>query len=328
MMRAGHREEVAGTLGEARRSGRAALAALLVSAGLALGGSPPAGALAPEPQDAGDPVVAVAGDIADCGAGAAETAALLDDLPGTVLTVGDNVYPTGSAADYRACYEPTWGRHKARTRPSPGNHDYDQPRAAPYFAYFGANAGPEGRGYYSFDLGAWHLVSLNSNVAAEAGSAQERWLRADLAAHPAPCALAYWHHPLFSSGAHGNDPRMHDVWRVLYAFGVDVVLNGHDHGYERFGRQDPDGGADPERGIREFVVGTGGAAPRPFGAVQANSRVQGSFVQGVLKLTLGQAGYEWQFVPVPGQAFLDAGSGTCGASVSVSQDDAPAQAEE
>jgi acid phosphatase type 7 len=270
----------------------------------------------------------VAGDIADCGAGATATAALLDDLPGTVLTVGDNVYPTGSAADYRACYEPTWGRHKARTRPSPGNHDYDQPRAAPYFAYFGANAGPEGRGYYGFDLGAWHVVSLNSNVAAEAGSAQERWLRADLAAHPAPCALAYWHHPLFSSGAHGNDPRMRDVWRVLYAYGVDVVLNGHDHGYERFGRQDPDGGADPEHGIRQFVVGTGGATLRPFGAPQALSRVRESAAHGVLRLTLRPTGYEWQFVPVSGRAFLDAGSGTCGASASVFRADAPDHTEE
>jgi len=212
----------------------------------------------------GDPVLAGAGDIADCDdlSGAEATAKLLEKIPGTVFTVGDNAYPSGTAQQFRDCYGPTWGRFKSRTRPTPGNHEFHSGGATPYFDYFGANAGDPAKGYYSYDLGAWHIVALNSECAeaggCQAGSPQEIWLRQDLAAHPAACALAYWHKPLFSSGAkHGNDPEMKPFWQDLYAARATVVLNGHDHDYERFAPQDPEGKPDPALGIREFVVGTG-----------------------------------------------------------------------
>jgi acid phosphatase type 7 len=302
MMRTGHRGEVAATLVDARRSRLAALAALLVSAGLALGGSPPAGArapeLRPERQDAGDPVVVVAGDIADCGAGAAATAALLDDLPGTVLTVGDNVYPAGSAADYRACYEPTWGRHKARTRPSPGNHDYDPPRAAPYFAYFGANAGPEGRGYYSFDLGAWHVVALDyghPNVAA---------LEADLNAHPSQCLLAFDHAPIIGTptSTHSSDQGSMFL-STLKAHGVDLILNGHNHVYER--------GSDGS--LTWLQVGTGGIGHYSFTSPVPGSAVRSTTAYGAVKLVLTPAGWTSQYVNAPGSSLTDTAAGGCGA---------------
>ncbi|HEV8715238.1 MAG TPA: glycosyltransferase family 39 protein [Candidatus Binatia bacterium] len=264
-----------------------------------------------------DPVLVGAGDIAKCWfdwikwfGGAEETAALLDRIRGTVFTTGDNVYSNGTAAAFRNCYDPTWGRHKARTRPSLGNHDYNSSDAGPYYTYFGDNAGVPGRGYYSYNLGAWHIVSLNSNIAAEAGSEQERWLRADLTAHQTRCTLAYWHHPLFSSGR-GNDSHMRDIWRMLYEFRVDVVVNGHHHGYERFAPQNPDGEADDERGIREFVVGTGGARLHGFRKVRANSEVRNSSTWGVLKLTLHATEYDWDFIPVAGGTFRDAGSAAC-----------------
>lgn len=265
-----------------------------------------------------DPVLVGAGDIAQCWlgrvswfTGAEATAALLDHIDGTVFTAGDNVYADGTAQEFRDCYHSTWGRHKARTRPSPGNHDYNSPDAGPYYAYFGDQAGVPGRGYYSYDLGAWHLISLNSNVAAEAGSAQEQWLRQDLTAHKVNCTLVYWHHPLFSSGKHGNNPRMRAIWQVLYEFGVDVVINGHDHSYERFAPQNPEGGADAKRGIRQFVVGTGGARLREFGTVRANSEIRNSATWGVLKLALHTTGYDWEFIPVMGGTFSDAGSAVC-----------------
>ena len=167
-----------------------------------------------------DPVLVGAGDIADCGSGgpaesvAEATATLLDSIDGTVFTAGDNAYNAGTEAEFRDCYDHTWGRHKARTRPTAGNHEYLTPGAAPYYAYFGASAGPAGLGYYSYDLGAWHIVALNSNIDAGAASAQARWLAADLATHRTLCTLAYWHHPVFSSGDHGNDPHMQEVWRI------------------------------------------------------------------------------------------------------------------
>ncbi|MBI4477196.1 MAG: metallophosphoesterase, partial [Acidobacteria bacterium] len=215
----------------------------------------------PHPEPIGpDEVFVGAGDIAQCDAASRPhlTAALLDGIPGTVFTAGDNAYPDGSTRAFMTCYEPTWGRHKARTRPSPGNHDYDTPGAAPYFAYFGSNAGPPGLGYYSFTLGSWHIISLNSEISAFPGSAQMDWLRNDLAMNPTRCALAYFHTPVFSSGLHGDNPHMQAVWRVLYATGVDVIVNGHDHNYERFAPMDPDGERDLVSGIRQFVVGTGG----------------------------------------------------------------------
>ena len=259
-----------------------------------------------------DPVVVGAGDIAVCASdGAARTAQLLDTIAGTVITTGDNVYHDGGATSYHDCYGPTWGRHKARTRPAPGNHDYYDNSAALYYAFFGASAGPVGRGYYSFDLGAWHLVSLNSTIAAHERSAQAQWLRADLAAHPAACTLAYWHHPVRSSGSkHGNNPHMAPIWDILAAAGADVILTGHEHNYERFDPQTSSGRADP-RGPREFVVGTGGASHYPFGTIQPNSAARSAETFGVLKLTLHPTSYDWEFVPVAGDTFHDSGTADC-----------------
>jgi 3',5'-cyclic AMP phosphodiesterase CpdA len=264
-----------------------------------------------------DPILVGAGDIARCDLNGDElTALLLDDIvrerpDAIIFTAGDNVYNRGTLGEFANCYDPTWGRHKARTRPSPGNHDFATRRAAPYYAYFGANAGPAGRGYYSYDLGTWHIISLNSNIPVGAGSLQEKWLREDLTANKARCTLAYWHHPLFSSGPHGNDERMRDLWRALYDFGADMVIGGHDHDYERFAPQSPDGKAEPKRGIREFVVGTGGAQPYIFISVQPNSEMRGTNVWGLLKLTLHPTSYDWEFVPIKGQNFRDSGRGEC-----------------
>ena len=257
-------------------------------------------------------VLVGAGDIASCRYDDDEaTAKLLDSIPGTVFTAGDNVYSSGTPDQFARCYEPNWGRHKARTRPSPGNHDYQTPLGAGYYAYFGAQAGDPGLGYYSYDLGGWHIISLNSNVPMVAGSPQERWLRADLAAHPAKCTLAYWHHPRFSSGEHGNSRAPEPLWRALYAANADVVINGHDHTYERFAPQTPRGVRDTVRGIREFVVGMGGAGFYDFPIVRANSEVRHNRTHGVIKLTLRPDGYDWEFVPVAGGTFRDSGSGRC-----------------
>ena len=252
-----------------------------------------------------------AGDIADCGADAAATAALLDNIPGTVFTAGDNAYPDGSADDYARCYEPTWGRHKARTRPSPGNHDYQTSGAAAYFSYFGANAGPSGRGYYSYNIGDWHIVSLNSNVSMATGSAQEQWLRADLAASSKRCTLAYWHHPRFSSGDHGSSTAAQPLWQALYDAGAEVVVAGHDHNYQRFAPMTATGTLDLARGIRQFVAGTGGASHYGFSSPIANTEAYDTSTSGVLKLTLSASSYTWEFVPVAGGTYRDSGSGTC-----------------
>lgn len=252
------------------------------------------------------------GDIATCpSTGDEATADLIDDIDGTIFTTGDNAYPDGTDANFQNCYEPSWGRHKARTYPSPGNHDYHTPGAAGYFDYFGAAVGDPAEGYYSYDLGAWHVVVLNSNIAVEPGSAQHEWLRADLASSTATCTVAYWHHPLFSSGDHGNQNNMKPTWDELYSANVDVVVNGHDHDYERFALQDPSGEADPARGIREFVVGTGGVDLRPFKTIHSNSEVRNAATHGVLKLTLNPTSYDWEFIPVAGETFTDSGSGNC-----------------
>lgn len=261
-------------------------------------------------------VLVGAGDIAACGEieGAQATARLLDDIPGTIFAAGDLADPDGTTEEFKDCYGPTWGRFRARTRPSPGNHEYHAKDATPYFQYFGAEAGEPGKGYYSYELAGWHIVVLNSDcsdVGCTRGSPQEQWLRQDLASHPAPCTLAYWHHPLFSSGHHGNDPAMKPVWQDLYSAHADVVLNGHDHDYERFAPQDPDGHPDPTQGIREFVVGTGGRHQRSFGTPLRASEVRNTGTFGVLKLTLRPKSYDWQFVPVAGQTFTDSGSETC-----------------
>jgi acid phosphatase type 7 len=262
-------------------------------------------------------VLVGAGDIADCAdlSGAAATAKLLQKIPGTVIAVGDLAYPDGSKENF-ACYNQTWGFVKDRTRPAPGNHEFHAKGATFYFQYFGKAAGDAGDGFYSYDLGAWHIISLNSECVdvggCQAGSREERWLRADLAAHPASCTLAYFHKPLFSSGGkHGNDPDMKDFFQALYDAHADVVLNGHDHDYERFAPQDPNANPDPVRGIREFVIGTGGKNHRPFAAPKANSEVRDDTAFGVLKLTLKPNGYDWLFIPESGKHFTDSGSSPC-----------------
>lgn len=258
-------------------------------------------------------VLAGAGDIANCQflGGAQATALLLDRIQGSVFTLGDHAYETGSAQQFEQCYEPTWGRHKARTRPTPGNHDYLTRGGAPYYTYFGALAGPSGKGYYSYNLGAWHVVVLNSNLPAGPNSAQIKWLRDDLDASKTVCALAYWHVPVFSSGEHGNSLLMREAWRVLYDAGADLVLNGHDHDYERFAPQDPSGRADPKRGIREFIVGTGGGGVYRFNVIRANSEVRNNMTYGVLKLTLRPTSYDWEFIPAGAQTFRDSGRADC-----------------
>ena len=262
-------------------------------------------------------VLVGAGDIADCKSlsGAEATAKLLDRTPGTVMAVGDLAYPDGSKENF-TCYEKTWGRARSRTRPSPGNHEFHAVGATPYFDYFGAAAGDPKTGYYSYELGSWHIIVLNSECkdvgGCEAGSPQEKWLRADLASHPVACTLAYWHKPLFSSGsAHGNDLTMKPLWDALYEGNADVVINGHDHDYERFAPQTPDGASDPGRGIREFVVGTGGKSHRPFSEPKPNSEVRDATAFGVLKLTLKSKSYDWQFIPEEGKSFTDSGSSAC-----------------
>jgi hypothetical protein len=257
-------------------------------------------------------VLVGAGDIAVCGSSGDEaTALLLDGIAGTVFTAGDNVYDDGTAQEFADCYDPSWGRHLSRTWPSAGNHDYNTPGAAGYYAYYGAAAGDPTKGYYSYDLGAWHVVVINSNISVSVGSAQLQWLAADLAANPTTCTVAYWHHPRFSSGLHGNNSGMQALWQVLYDAGVDLILNGHDHNYERFAPQTPTGAADNQRGIREFVVGTGGVALRGFGTIRANSEVRSSSSHGVLKLSLHPTRYDWEFVPIAGASFQDSGSRNC-----------------
>ena len=250
-------------------------------------------------------VLVGAGDIAACDVNSEATARLLDSIGGTVFTLGDHAYPRGAEAEYRACYEPTWGRHRGRTRPTPGNHDYEIPGAATYFNYFGANAGPAGRGYYSYDIGTWHIVSLDSNANIET---QVTWLQNDLEASRKRCTLAYWHHSLYTSGPHGETLAVRDLWRVLYRSEADVVLGSHDHMYERFAPQDHRGQTDPIRGLRQFVVGTGGAALHASRQTMPNSEVRISAF-GVLKLTLGADGYEWEFISVSGPR--DSGSERC-----------------
>jgi hypothetical protein len=256
-------------------------------------------------------VLVGAGDIAECNSDGDEaTAQLLDEIEGTVFTLGDNAYPDGTASDFSQCYNPSWGRHLSRTRPTPGNHDYHIAGAAPYFAYFGARAGPAGKGYYSYDEGSWHIVVLNSEFNRES---QVAWLESDLAENPHHCTLAYWHHPLFTSGAvHGPATNMRPLFTILYEAGADVVLSAHNHQYERFGPQTPAGDGDSAAGIRYFVVGTGGAGLYDFKPTPArNSQVRYNGGYGVLKLTLSDSSYSWQFISVAGKTFSDTGSTAC-----------------
>ncbi len=261
-----------------------------------------------------DPVLVGAGDIADCAldSGAA-TAALLDTIEGTVFTAGDNAYPNGSAAKFRDCYAPTWGRHLERTRPAPGNHDRETADLAGYRAYFGAAVGPDGASWYSYELGAWHVIVLDSDctlIGCLPESAQGRWLQADLSASKAQCTLAVWHHPRFSSGEHGGDTAVWPFWDALYRAGADVVVSGHDHDYERFGPQDAAGREDKARGLREFVVGTGGAILRGFTTVAAHSEVRLANTHGVIRFVLHPTSYEWSFIQTTGEVG-DSGNGAC-----------------
>lgn len=260
-------------------------------------------------------VMVAAGDIAQCNRPHTErTAALLDQVDGIVITLGDTVYPTGTADNFENCYGPTWGRHMKRTWPSIGNHDYVKGSAAAYFNYWGARAGGRGEGYYSYDLGAWHIVVLNSEIQMARGSPQERWLRADLAANDRPCILAYWHRPLFFTGpSKKSSTRVKPLWDALYEAGADLVLNGHNHHYERFVPQTPAGIADPERGIRQFIVGTGGGGERSVAgaAPSPQSEVLNNEAYGVLALTLEDEGYSWEFIAAAGSDFTDSGRGKC-----------------
>jgi acid phosphatase type 7 len=273
-------------------------------------------ATAPPPSN--DVVLVGAGDIASCSStGDEATASLLDNIAGTVFLLGDNVYDSGTATEYANCYNPSWGRHKARTQPSPGNHEYTTATAAGYYGYFGSAAGDPAKGYYSYNAGDWHIIVLNSNsscttISCAAGSPQEQWLRADLAANTKPCTLAYWHHPRFNSGAsHGNNTAVAPFWNALYEYNADVILNGHEHVYERFAPQTPGAVADNVRGIRQFTVGTGGRSHYTFGTIQPNSQARDGNTYGVLKLTLHATSYDWQFVPVAGASFTDSGTGSC-----------------
>ncbi|MBX3061508.1 MAG: metallophosphoesterase [Anaerolineae bacterium] len=262
------------------------------------------------------PMLVGAGDIARCDSdGDEQTAALVETLlkytEVTVFTLGDNVYNDGTAAEFEECYAPSWGRFKTRTRPVPGNHDYNTPDGTAYYAFFGAAAGNPKAGYYSYDLGTWHIVVLNSNISFGTGSMQRDWLSKDLKASRALCTIAMWHHPRFSSGTHGNDDRFVDLWELLYQFKVDVILNGHDHTYERFAPQTPDGQLDPIRGIREFVVGTGGAPLYAFEVIREHSEIRRNDMWGVLQLILKPESYEWSFLSVSATMPVDTGESRC-----------------
>jgi hypothetical protein len=295
------------------------IALLLASVALAVLLASTAAVLTAEPGVGQTSAVTLvgAGDISRCdNKGDTATARLVSSIPGTVFTAGDNVYNEGTLWQFRNCYDPTWGRFKARTKPTVGNHEYRTPGAAGYFDYFGAAAGERGEGYYSYNRGAWHIVALNSQCAyvqgggCDPGSEMLTWLKGDLAAHPSRCTLAYFHKPLFSSGYSRGNPVVKPLWNVLYNHHADVIVSGHDHVYERFARQTPSGALD-EHGIREFVVGTGGAELGGFNHTARHSQVRNANTYGVLKLTLNSASYSWKFVPVAGKTFTDSGTTSC-----------------
>jgi hypothetical protein len=263
-----------------------------------------------------------AGDIASCSqSNDSATARLLGNIPGTVYTLGDNAYPYGSAANFRNCYDPTWGKYKKRTKPAVGNHEYydenfnSTTAAGPYFDYFGARAGARGKGYYSYDRGSWHIVVLNSNCEKVGGcgrrSAQGRWLRNDLAANPSRCTMAYFHDPLYASGTGSDAPEVKPFWNILYNRGAEVILNGHAHRYERYAKITP-GGARSANGIRQFIVGTGGEPGGDFdGPYHPDMQRFKRNTPGVLKLNLRADSYAWKFVPIAGKTFTDSGTTGC-----------------
>jgi calcineurin-like phosphoesterase family protein len=292
----------------------------------------PPGALPKELAISGPSVVMIgAGDIAVCGTSGDEATGKIVDsvlandsiarIATAVFTLGDNAYPSGSRGvdnDFPRCFSPSWGSKRIMNviHPAPGNHDYDSGSGAPYFAYFGARAGPAGKGYYSYDFGGWHFISLNSELYVGAGTpadvtAQEDWLRRDLMNHQALCTIAYWHRPLFSSGTYGATSEVQRLWRILFDGGADLVLNGHEHDYERFLPQTPDGVVDSVKGVTQIIAGTGGGELRkmrePF-ARNSMSQIHGHF--GVLKLTLGSGEYRRAFIDTNGRAW-DPGAGKC-----------------
>jgi acid phosphatase type 7 len=268
-----------------------------------------------------------AGDIASCDeTGDEQTAKLIQSMlektPATVAALGDLVYPTGKLETYKNCYGPSWGQFLKQTKAAIGNHDYSGGTSQDYYTYFRAAAGPNPDGYYSYDLGTgsstWHVIVLNSNCWAvggcETGSKQYKWLQQDLEKNQTKnqtnCTIAYWHHPRFSSALHGNNEFMQDVWALLANGGVEVILNGHDHDYERFAPLNA-AGKPSEKGTREFVVGTGGKNTYPFLITKPGSQVRKTGVFGVLELKLKASSYDWRFVPVAGKTFTDSGSTNC-----------------
>ena len=272
----------------------------------------------PSEEPSLDPILIGAGDIATCDHNFDEqTARLLVRNEGIVFTLGDNAYSRGSPQEYRDCYDPSWGRVKDRTEfPVPGNHEYQTGNAAGYRGYFGKRATPDGETWYSRDVGEWHVIVLDANCTEIAGgcgdgSPQLRWLRRDLAASDTRCTLAMWHQPRFSSGEeHGNDPSVEPFWDVLYAADADLVLNGHDHNYERFAPQDPDGNRDDQRGITEVVVGTGGGEIRGMGETQPNSVIREARLLGVFQVTLHPDRWSYRFISTDG-SFSDEGTADC-----------------
>lgn len=252
-------------------------------------------------------VLAGAEDISSCDNNNDEaTAKLLDTIPGTVFVLGDNVYIDGTYRDFTDCYHPTWGRHKDRTQPVPGNHEYFTPGAAGYFEYF-----KDIPSYYAYDLGAWRIYALNSEIDVSLTSAQVQWLVNDLAANPRLCVLAYWHKPRWSSRYEdGNDARYEALWTILHDAGAELVVNGHIHNYERFTEMNAEGlAASP--GLREIVVGTGGVNHDGYVTKLSTTEIRNASTYGVLKLTLSATYYAWKFIPVAGETFTDSGRNNC-----------------
>jgi acid phosphatase type 7 len=262
---------------------------------------------APLQAEAASVVLVGAGDISTCDNSNDEASAkLLDNISGTVFTAGDNAYPSGTYTQFTNCYHPTWGRHKSRTKPVPGNHEYNTSGAAGYFKYFSNTPS-----YYAYNLGDWRIYALNSEIDVSSTSAQAKWLKNDLTANPKRCVLAYWHKPRWSSGSHyGSNSKYQTLWKTLYDAGAELVITGHEHHYERFKEMNASGTASAP-GLREFVVGTGGASHYGFGSILSTSQVRNSSTYGVLKLTLNSTSYSWKFIPVAGKTFTDSGTTNC-----------------
>jgi acid phosphatase type 7 len=270
---------------------------------------------------AGTQVLLAAGDIAECDhQGDEATARILAEYPdATIAALGDLAYQDGTPEEFRECYGPSWGEFEDQTKPAPGNHDHATKNAQGYWDFFGEKGGPYDRYYYSYDLGPWHVVVLNSDCwrvdGCEPDDPQAQWLRRDLEQHPNLCTLAYWHRPPFSSGRYGDPKdteRVRPLWRVLYEAGADVLLTGHEHSYERFMPMNSEGERDDARGVRLFVVGTGGGNLRDFeNDPLPTTEVRQDHTWGVLRLTLKPTEYDWKFLPVEGKTFTDSGSGTC-----------------